>query len=288
MPSQPSTDMNKIKRQATLFIFGFVILLVAVSSIALIDAGDRGVLLTWGKVEDKVLQPGLNFIIPFAQSVIHTDVRTLKVEHDASAASKDLQTVSTKVALNFHLDSDKVNAIYIRLGNNYGDKIIAPAIQEAVKASTAKFTAEELITKRDVVKEAINEELRNRLRVYDIITENILITNFDFSPQFNAQIEAKVTAEQKALTEQNTLKTVEYQAQQKIAEANGQATATLQKAKAEAEAIRITAEALKQNPQLIQLEAVKKWNGILPNFMFGSGSNSIPFIDISKISGATP
>lgn len=286
MPSQPSTDIDKIKRQATLFLFGFIILMVAVSSIALIDAGDRGVLLTWGKVEDKILQPGLNFIIPFAQSVVHTDVRTLKVEHDASAASKDLQTVSTKVALNFHLDSDKVNEIYKQLGNNYGDKVIAPAIQEAVKSSTAKFTAEELITKRDLVKETINEELRQRLKVYNIITENILITNFDFSPQFNAQIEAKVTAEQRALTELNNLKTVEYQAQQKIAEAEGLATATLKKAQAEAEAIRITATALKENPQLVQLESVKKWNGVLPNFILGG--SSIPFIDISKISGATP
>jgi regulator of protease activity HflC (stomatin/prohibitin superfamily) len=287
MPSQTNIDTNSVIKKATLLVVGIFIIGVLLSSIVLVDAGDRGVLLTWGKVEDKILQPGLNFIMPIAQSVVHTDVRTQKVEHDASAASADLQTVSTKVALNFHLDSEKVNAVYIRLGNNYGDTVIAPAIQEAVKASTAKFTAEELITKRDVVKETINQELSNRLRVYNIITESILITNFDFSPQFNAQIEAKVTAEQRALTELNNLKMVEYVAQQKVAQAVGEANATLTKAQAEAQAIYMTAQALKENPQLVQLEIVKRWDGVLPNFVMG-GASAIPLLDLSKITGATP
>lgn len=272
-----------------LAVFALVILVVVIGfmgTFVTVGAGERGVLLTWGAVEPRVLQPGFNLIMPFAQSVVHVNVQTQKIEHGAAAASKDLQTVSTTVALNYHIDEASVQELYRTVGTGYGINIIDPAIQESVKAATAGYTAEELITKREAVKDNIREHLKTRLLPYHLIVEDISITNFDFSPQFNAQIEAKVTADQRALTEENNLKAIKFQAEQKVVTAQGEADATLAKARAEAEAIRITADALKQNPQLVQLEATKKWNGVLPNYMFGGGA--VPFLDLSKVSGATP
>ena len=289
------TDSGHVARYAFLFIVLIVVLAIVLSTIVTIDAGDRGVLLTFGKAEDVPLQSGLSFITPFVQQVVHVEVRTQKVEHDASAASKDLQDVATKVALTFHLDPANVVTVYRNLGLGYGQRVIDPAIQESVKAATAQFTAEELITKREVVKDKIKEELRARLAPYSVIVEDIAITNFEFSSGFTQAIEAKVTAEQNALTAQNRLKQIEFEAQQTVATANGTAQSQerladanaytiLTKARSDAEAIRIKADALRQNPQLVQLEIAQRWNGQLPVV---TGGDSVMFLDANKlISGA--
>lgn len=265
-----------------LAIFVLLVVLVTIfASFVTINAGERGVLLTFGKVEDKVFEPGLHAITPFVNSVVLMDVRTQKDEVDASAASKDLQVVSTKVALNYHVDPNYAGRIYQNIGKEYKQRIIDPAIQEAVKSSTAKYTAEELITKRETVKELIKSELKTRLAVYNILVDEISITNFDFSPDFNRAIEAKVTAEQQAQKAKNDLERIKIEAEQKIAESKGQAEAIIIKAKAEAEAITITGNALKQNQQLVKLEAVKKWDGVLPKQLLGTAP--LPFIDVKAI-----
>lgn len=250
-------------------IFVVVCIWILVSSIFIVNAGEKGILLTWGKAEDITYDAGLHFKMPIAQDVIYMNIQTLKEEADASAASKDLQIVSTRVALNYHIDANNANTIYKEIGMKYKTKVIDPAIQESVKASTAQYTAEELITKREIVKQKIKDELRTRLAVYNLIQEDISITNFEFSAEFNNAIEAKVTAEQNALKARNDLERIKVEAEQKIAQANGEANATLTKAIAEAQAIRITAEALKENPQLVQLESVKKWDGKLPVYSMG-------------------
>lgn len=256
---------GKIFLHCVVFIF---ILIVIFSSFSIIKAGKRGVILNFGAVSDKIMTEGFNFKVPFYQSVHKLDVKTQKEEVTATAASKDLQTVSTQIALNFHLSATEVNRLWQTVGSEYKTRIIDPAIQEAIKASTAKYTAEELITKRSEVKETAKMLLSERLAKEFIIVDELSIVNFDFSNSFNSAIEAKVTAEQNALAAKNKLEQVKFEAEQRITQAKG-----------EAEAIRIQAQAIQNQggAEYVNLKAIEKWNGNLPQYMMG---NSVPFINI--------
>ena len=260
-------------------IIGSIVAVVIVvslifGSIAAIGAGHRGVLLTWGKVEDRILPEGISFITPYANQVIPISVQTIKYEGVASAASSDLQDVTTQVTLNYHIESDKVNKVYQTLYTEWEQRVIQPAIQEAVKASTAGYTAEELIKNRPIVKDSIEASLKQKLAPYSIITEAVYITEFKFSPQFSAAIEAKATAVQLAQKAENDLARIKIEAQQ-----------TIETAKALAESIRIQGDALRENPQLVSLKAVEKWDGILPNFLImgsqNQGQDNIPALILS-------
>lgn len=253
----------------SLVVLGIAVLVTLFGSFTLVGAGERGVLLTLGKVEDKILTEGFNLKIPFIQSVKKLDVKTKKEEVDASAASKDLQTVTARIALNYHLRPDTVNKLWQTVGRDYNERIIAPSIQEAVKSATAKYTAEELITKRPNVKEDIKNILLERLQEENIIVDEFSIIDFNFSKSFNDAIEAKVTAEQNALAAKNKLEQIKYEAEQRIVTAKG-----------EAEAIKIQAEAIQTQggAAYVQLKALEKWNGTLPTYMMGG--QSVPFINI--------
>lgn len=257
-------------RIAVLAFIACLFLIILFSSTYTIKAGTRGVLLTFGKASDVSISEGLHFKIPFAQQIIKMDIKTQKYEAKASAASADLQTVSTDVTVNYYIVGETVPTLYRDIGLDYQEKIIQPAVQEVVKAATARYTAEELITKRPEVKEQIDIGLRERLVSKGIIVQDILITNFDFSQSFNAAIEAKVTAEQNALAAKNKLAQVEYEAQQRVTQAQG-----------EAEAIRIQAQAItaQGGAEYVQLQAIAKWDGILPRY---TGGGAIPFINIEE------
>ncbi|MFL6322003.1 MAG: prohibitin family protein, partial [Nitrososphaeraceae archaeon] len=153
-PSRSILGSNKLKILAGIVTF-IIIIVVMSQSVVVVQAGHRGVVLYLGAVENKVLGEGLHYIIPFAEQVIQLEVRTLKFQADASAASNDLQEVATVIALNYHIDPNDANKVYQQLGADYSDRIIAPTIQESVKASVAKFNAEELITKRETAKAVI-------------------------------------------------------------------------------------------------------------------------------------
>ncbi len=247
---------------------GLIILVIAtllMKTIVIIGPGERGVLLEFGRVTGDVFGEGLHFIAPFVNVVPIMDVRTQKYESDATAASKDLQDTHTKVALNYHLAPEMVHEIYQTLGIGYADRYVSPAIQEVVKASTAKFNAEELITQRPIVKDAIEEGLKERLNTRGIIVETVSITDFQFSKQFTEAIESKVTAQQLALKAENDLKRIKIEAQQAI-----------EKAKGEAESIKIINEQLEKSPQYIEFLATQKWDGKLP---IATGTTT-PFIQI--------
>lgn len=251
-------------------IRGILILLAVVvffGSFETIGAGERGVVLRLGAVQ-RVMTEGLNFKLPLFESVKTLDVKTQKEGAQSTAASKDLQTITAEVALNYHLQPEAVTRLWQSVGSDYKGRIIDPAIQEAVKSATAKFTAEELITKRPAVKEEIKLALTERLAKEFIVVDEFSIVNFDFSPSFNTAIEAKVTAEQNALAAKNKLEQVKFEAEQRVA------TAT-----AEAEAIRIQAQAITQQggAEYVNLKAVEKWNGVLPTYMMG---NSTPLINL--------
>jgi regulator of protease activity HflC (stomatin/prohibitin superfamily) len=220
----------------------------------------------------------MHFIIPFAEQVIQLEVRTLKYQAEASAASNDLQEVQTVIALNYHIDPSDANAIFQQLGADYSDRIIAPTIQESVKASVAKFNAEELITKRETAKGVIADAIRNTLSDRDIVVETVFITDFKFSQAFADQIEQKVVAFQKFLTEQNNLRAIQVIANQTVVQAEAQARANIAKANGESQAIRIINEQLRQNPQYLQWQGINRWNGQLP-YSLGQGG-VVPFFQL--------
>jgi len=229
-----------------------------------VGAGERGVLLQFSAVQDKVFDEGLYFKIPFIQKVKIMNVQIQKAEVPSSAASKDLQIVTSVVAINYHLIEDTVNKVWQDVGKLYKERIIDPAVQETVKATTALYTAEELITKRELVKDDIKNNIRERLIESDIYVDEFNIVEFDFSAAFNEAIEAKVTAEQLKLKADRDLERIEVEAMQKIADARGKA-----------EAIRIEAMALLNNPQVTELRFLEKWNGILPTTLVTGEDRSV-------------
>jgi len=275
-----SRPENRVKL-GLLLITAIIILVVVSQSVAIIDAGHRGVVLRLGAVQDKILPEGFAIKTPFIEQVIQMEVRTLKYEADATSSSQDLQVVSTVVALNYHLDPTIVNQIYQTLGEDYAARLIAPTIQESVKASTAKFVAEELITKREEAKARIGEEISRTLIERGIITEQVFITDFQFSADFARSIEQKVVAQQEALRERNVLDRIKVQAESKEAEAIGLANANVAQAKGEALAIEIIQKQLRESPDYLKWQAINKWNGKLPLAMGGGGA--MPFIDITNL-----
>jgi prohibitin 2 len=268
---------DKLKIIAALATFIFIIIVLA-ESVVIVQAGHRGVVLYLGAVENRVLGEGVHFIIPFAEQVIQLEARTLKYQAEASAASNDLQEVQTVIALNYHIDPNDTNVIFQQLGADYSDRIIAPTIQESVKASVAKFNAEELITKRETAKGVIADAISNTLSHRDIVVETVFITDFKFSKAFADQIESKVVAFQKYLTEQNNLRAIQVIANQTVVQAEAQAKANVAKAKGESQAINVITAQLRQNPQYLQWQSINKWNGQVP-YSLGSGGG-LPFFQL--------
>jgi prohibitin 2 len=278
IPSRPSIlGSNKLKILAGIVTF-IIIILIMSESVVIVQAGHRGVVLYVGAVENRVLGEGFHFIVPFAEQVIQLEVRTLKFQADASAASNDLQEVATVIALNYHIDPSKANIIYQQLGADYADRIIAPTIQESVKASVAKFNAEQLITQRATVKGVIAQTISKTLSARDIIAETIFITDFEFSQAFANQVESKVVAFQKYLTEQNNLLAVQVIANQTVVQAQAQAKARVANATGEAQAIKLITEQLRQSPEYLQWKAINEWNGNMPFALAGSGG--FPFFQL--------
>lgn len=244
---------------ALTFIFG---------SFYIVHAGERAVLLTWGEADPIPKSEGLHFKMPIKQKVVIMDIQTQKYQAELTSASSDLQDVKTVVAINYHLVGEETPVIYTEIGLNYAEKVIYPLEQEVNKATTSQFTAEELITKREQVREKMKTLLAERLRDRGIIIEEISIIDFKFSDSFTQAIENKVTAEQNALASKNKLEQIKYEAQQNIESAKGKA-----------EALNIEGEALRKNPQVAQLRAIEKWDGKLP---LVTGGDAVPFISFGN------
>ena len=282
-------------------IVGIIIIaVIAISSVRMVDAGHRGILVQFGNVDTDVsLDEGLHFVVPFRDNVVQMEVRTQKVVENAASASKDLQDVSTQVALNYHLNPDRAQIVYQRLGFDYGNRVITPAIQESVKQVTARFNAEELITKRETVKNQIEEQIKARLAPYNIVVDAISITEFQFSQQFRTAVEAKVEAQQRALQAQNDLRRIQIEAQQNEAQAIGEQKANIARAEGikqsnvlqaegEAQAITIIDQQLRNNPTYLEWLKATKWDGVLPLVTGGGGAGGqgvTPFIEIPTSRG---
>lgn len=281
------TVTKNILTAAVVLIF----LYLAASSFVVVDAGYVGVVKRLGAVQPEFLPEGFHFKAPFVDAVQKFDVRLSKAESDAGASSKDLQVVRTKIAVQYSMNAALMPITLQRIGTRLvvEKTLIDPAIMESVKAITALYTAEQLITKRDEVKNRIqaqidsflNETLREKELMGSLTIANIAITDFDFSAEFNRAIEEKVRAEQEALKAKNEkLKRVtqaEAAAAEKTLAADAMAYEIEVQSKARADAIEREAKALKDNPQLIQLRIAEKWNGVLPRF---TGSEAIPLLSI--------
>ena len=268
---------------AKLVIIGIIVLIIigvlVGSAISIVDAGFRGVLLHWNAVDlvSPPLDEGLHFIVPFQDSVIPLEVRTLKYTKSTTSASQDLQTVSTEITVNYHPEPNSVNYLYKEVGLDYENRIIQPTVEEVVKQVTANYNAEELITKRPQVKQDIEAEISARLADFNITTEIVSITDFQFSILFAQAIEAKVEAEQRALQAENDLKRIEVEARQFEAQAIGIAQANIAEAAGEAEAINIINQALANNPFYLEWLKTQQWDGVLPLVV---GEGGTPFIQI--------
>lgn len=281
---------RRIARVIVPAIIGFIVLIVVVSaSIKIVEAGYRGVLLEFGAVDTNVsLNEGLHFVTPFKDNVVPLEVRTQRTTENAASASRDLQDVSTQVALNYHANPETVQILYKEIGFDYSNRVIQPAIQESVKQVTARFNAEELITRRETVKTEIEEQIKQRLAVYNIVVEAVSITEFSFSEQFTRAVEAKVEAEQRALQATNDLRRIEIEAQQaeaaaigaqkaNVARAEGLRQANILEAEGEAQAIQIIDQRLRESPSYLEWLKAQKWDGKLPLVV---GEGATPFITI--------
>jgi prohibitin 1 len=244
-----------------LIIFAFIgfigiILLITAFPIVVVGAGQRGVVFNnVTGLENRILGEGVHFRIPFVEAVTKLPVRVQKTEVRAEAASKDLQTVNTDIVVNWHMNAGRINRIYQEIGDEEAvrDRILIPAVNEVVKAATAKKTASEVLAERPELKGDIDKTLSHRLSRYNIILDDVSIVNVSFSPEFNKAIEDKQIAQQQA----------------------EQAKFLVEKARNEAEANQVKQESL--TPEILQQRAIEKWDGKFPTY-FGGGT--LPFINI--------
>jgi regulator of protease activity HflC (stomatin/prohibitin superfamily) len=261
-PLEGTGRSRSLVRIVVPIIVGIIVIsVIAVSSVRVVDAGNRGILVQFGNVDTDVsLDEGLHFVVPFRDNVVQMEVRTQKIVESATSASKDLQDVSTQVALNYHVNPDRAQVLYQQLGPDYANRVIVPAIQESVKQVTARFNAEELITNRETVKNQIEEQIKARLAPYNVVVDALSITEFAFSQQFTTAVESKVEAQQRALQAQNELRRIQIEAQQ----------------------ITIIDQQLRNNPTYLEWLKATKWDGVLPLVTGGGsdGQGNTPFIDI--------
>lgn len=274
--TQTSEKTNLRPIAWTTRVIGMVMMVVGVlwASAVIIPAGHYGVKLQLGAVAGRMPE-GFHLILPFVQTVVLIEVRTQIEESHATAASKDLQTVATDLALNFRVDPDKVDVLYRNVGPQYIARIIHPAVQESVKVVTAQFTAEDLIKFRAKVKGEVEQEITRRLKSYNLIVEpaGLSITNFDFSPEFNRAIEQKQVAQQQAEQQKYILQKAELEKQTAITIAEGKSKA----AQLNAEALKVQGGSL-----VIAREWIEKWSGTLPS-VYSGGPGQGMIIDLGTL-----
>ena len=236
-------------------------------SVYTVPAGFVGVVTRFSAVQ-RIVQPGFGIKIPLVEDVVKMDVRTQKDQTDATADSIDLQAVTSTIAVNYNLDPQYASQVYSSVGTDYADILIAPAIQNIFKATTAQFTAEQLIDQREAVRSKAEASLKSQLAQYHVIVLNFNIVNFNFSDQFNQAIEAKQVAQQQVETAKQLLAKAQVDAQTAVAQAQGQADA--QKALKDAGSL---------TPEYLEFLAIQKWDGHLPTVVTGGAT---PFIDLSQ------
>lgn len=244
--------------------------IVATECLVIVEAGHTGVVVTLGRVNDNVMQEGLHVKAPFVQQVVKINNRIVKLEVDTEAFSKDLQTVSTTLAINYRVDTEMSYSIYKNIGASYEDVLVVPAVNEVLKAITAKYTAEESVTNRSLISDGLIEGLNAKLNADGLYITDVNIINFDFSEAFITAIEEKQVAQQQLLK-------AETEKQTAITNAEAEAEAVRIKAEAQAEANKILNSSLTQ--EVIDYFKIEKWNGELPMVT----GDADPFISLDAL-----
>jgi prohibitin 2 len=270
---QRKSKKTLLKIIPVFLLVGLIAAMIVFKAYTIVEPGHRGIVVQLGEVKPTVLSEGFHFKIPFIQEIIPVEVRVQKAESEEITSSKDLQVVNTIIAVNYRLDPNDVNKLYQDVGLSFKERVVDPAIGESLKAVTAQYTAEELISKRSEVSQKVKETLSKKLSTYYMILDGINITEFKFSSEFNQAIEQKQIAEQQALKANLDLQRIEVEAKQKI-----------EQAKAEAESLKLQKDQI--TPELVelrkieaQLEAIKKWDGKLPSV---TGTGAVPFLNIDQ------
>lgn len=242
---------KNVKKGSIPLIILVLILIFIFGGIRTIKSGQVGIRVRFGKVVSTQMNEGINVKIPFIEKIVKMNVQVQKTEIETESSSKDLQLVNMKLAVNYRVDGMKATSLYKNVGTKYEDVVLQPAIQESIKAITSKYTAEELITRRNEVSNECMKELDKKVKKYGLLIDNFNITNFNFSAEFNKAIEEKQVAEQKVLTAKQELEKEKIEAEKKIVSA-----------KAEKEANELKQQTLTDN--IIKEKFINKWNGELP------------------------
>jgi len=272
-PVQKKTGKTIIKIIIPVIIIVLIVVAIFFKGYVIVEPGTRGVIVQLGDVSSRILDEGFHLKVPFIQEVVPIDVRVQKAESQEITSSRDLQVVKTVIVVNYRLDPQNVNRLYQDLGFSYKEIIVDPAISESLKAITAQYTAEELISKRSEVSNNVKEILSKKLSTYYMKLDEINITEFDFSDEFDNAIEKKQVAEQQALKAKLDLDRIEIEAQQKIEQAQAEAASLkLQKDL-------VTPELVELRKIEAQIEAIKKWDGKLPTITGGT----VPFINVDQL-----
>jgi len=257
-------------------IIGIIVIIAIIffASIKTIPTGYVGVKTRFGQVQDDTIQEGLNFKMPFIETIVKIDCRTQKIEYSMEASSRDLQKISNiKIAVNYGVDKQKANILYREIGKDFKSVIIEPTIYETMKSSIANYTAEELVTKRQEVSNLAQETLTNKLKDKGINITSLSITDLSFSKEFDQAIEKKQVVEQQTQQAKYELEKAKVENEKKV-----------ENAKAEAEVMKqqnqeITDKTLELKRLEVQQKLIEKWNGQLPTTSLG---DNIPMLNIGK------
>lgn len=263
--NEPEPVFNKTV--PTAISAGIVLATIMFESFTVVPAGHIGVQVTLGEVNQQTLAEGAHLVNPISR-IKEVEVRLVTAQlKQASAGTKDLQQIHTDIVLNYRIDGSKAAHIYKEFGFDLQDRVILPALSESLKAVTAHYTSEELVTKRDMVSAQVKDEVAGKLSKYGVSVGDISLVNFGFSAEYQKAIEAKVIATQSKLKAEQDLQRIEVEAKQEIAKAEGRA-----------KAIQIETQAINSQggASYVQLKAIEKWDGNLPSTMAGV----VPFINV--------
>jgi prohibitin 2 len=241
---------------------------IAGCGIKVVDTGQRGIKTRFGEVVSQSLPEGLYFYNPFTSNIVEIDTRVQRTDGETDTYTRDVQQAAVKYTLNYRLQQNAAHLMYRDIGRDWEQKLIPQVVLGTLKEVVGKWDAVDIISNRDKAANAAFDQIRANLAERNVEVSRFEITDIAFTREFENSVEQKVIAQQKAIEEQNRTKQIEEQARQKVLSAE-----------AEAKSIQIRAQALERNAKLVEWEAVQKWNGVLPQYMLGSGAT--PFINLN-------
>lgn len=271
------TQSPKVGRIAAVASLAFFVLVTFFGSYTIVNSGNRGVVRHFGKISNEILDEGIHLKMPFFTDVVEMSVRVQKTEIKTGSSSKDMQQIDTHVVVNWEVDPSKVSRIFQELGGNTGiiSNILEPAVSEVFKAASAKKTAEEIISRRIELTDDVNQMLRDRVGKYGINVRDISLVDVQFGSEFNKAVESKQVAEQQAKQAEYDALKATADAKANVNKAKGDAEATLTRARAQAEAQKLLRQSI--TAEILQQQAIDKWNGEFPQVM---GGGTVPFLNI--------